>query len=257
MNSQNEAAARQFGPQAQAYVSSTVHSGGPDLERLEAIARELPSARVLDLGCGGGHASYRVAPHVGEVVACDLSGEMLEAVAAEASRRGLTNIAVVQAAAERLPFDDRAFDLVTCRLTAHHWGDLDAGLREVRRVLRPGGRAVVIDVVAPGLPAADTHLQAVELLRDTSHVRDYGMDEWTGSLHRAGLRVVRVATHRLFMEFRSWVERMNTPGVHVEAIRSLQAGATASVREALGIMEDGSFHINVAMFEVEARSDQA
>ena len=69
MTSQNEAAARQFGPQAQAYVASSVHSAGPDLERLGAIACDMPAARVLDLGCGGGHAAYRIAPHVREVVA--------------------------------------------------------------------------------------------------------------------------------------------------------------------------------------------
>ena len=70
---------RQFGPRAQAYVTSAVHSGGPDLDRLEAIARERPDARVLDLGCGGGHVSYRMAPHVSAVVACDLSADMLAA----------------------------------------------------------------------------------------------------------------------------------------------------------------------------------
>ncbi|WP_449470596.1 class I SAM-dependent methyltransferase [Sphingobium chungangianum] len=257
MTSQNEAAARQFGPQAQAYVASSVHSAGPDLERLEAIARDMPAARVLDLGCGGGHAAYRIAPHVHEVVACDLSAEMLAAVAAEAARRGLTNITVELAAAERLPFSDDAFDFVACRLTAHHWGDLDAGLREVCRVLRAGGKAVVIDVVAPGLPAADTHLQAIELLRDTSHVRDYRMDEWMGALERAGLHILGAAKHWLPMEFASWVARMKTPEANVAAIRALQSGATAAVREILDIAEDGSFRIEVAMFELEARRAQA
>lgn len=257
MPSQNEAAAGQFGPQAQAYVSSPVHATGPDLERLESIAREMPGARALDLGCGGGHVAYRIAPHVGEVVACDLSGEMLGAVTAEAARRGLGNIAVEQSAAERLPFPDGAFDLVACRLTAHHWGDLDAGLREAHRVLRPGGRAIVIDVIAPALPAADTHLQAIELLRDTSHVRDYRVDEWTSALGRAGLNLRSVAKHRLFMDLTSWVERMQTPDSHIAAIRSLQSGTTAEVREVLGIQDDGSFWIEVAVFELEARSGHA
>lgn len=257
MPSQNEAVARQFGPQAQAYVASTVHAVGPDLERLEAIVRKMPGTRVLDLGCGGGHAAYRIAPHVREVVACDLSGDMLAAVAAEAVRRRLTNIAVEQAAAERLPFTDGAFDVVACRLTAHHWGDLDAGLREIRRVLRPCGKAVVIDVVAPGLPAADTHLQAIELLRDTSHVRDYRMGEWIGALERAGLSIIGIAKHCLPMEFASWVARMKTPELNVAAIKALQTGATARVREVLGITDDGSFRIEVAMFELEARQAQA
>jgi 2-polyprenyl-3-methyl-5-hydroxy-6-metoxy-1,4-benzoquinol methylase len=55
---------RQFGPQAQSYVTSAVHASGPDLDRIDAIAREHACGRALDLGCGGGHVSYRIAPHM-------------------------------------------------------------------------------------------------------------------------------------------------------------------------------------------------
>lgn len=243
---------RQFGPRAQAYVTSAAHSGGPDLDRLEAIARERPDARVLDLGCGGGHVSYRMAPHVSAVVACDLSADMLAAVASEAARRGIVNIETRQAAAERLPFDDGAFDMLACRLSAHHWHDLDAGLREARRVLRAGAPAIVIDVVSPAHPALDTHLQAVELLRDPSHVRDYRIDDWCAALGRAGFELKRAATHDLPMAFASWTERMRTPQTHVEAIRSLQTGASEQVRRGFDIREDGSFTIRIATFELEA-----
>lgn len=248
----NDIVDRQFGPQAAAYVSSSTHSSGPDLDRLSAIAAVHPDARVLDLGCGGGHAAYRVAPHVAEVVACDLSGEMIAAVAAEAQRRGLANIAVQKAAAERLPFVTAEFDMVVCRMSAHHWQDLEAGLREARRVLKPGAPAVFIDVVSPAHPALDTHLQAVELLRDTSHVRDYRVEEWTAALARSGFAVRGLATHALPMEFAAWVERMRTPAPHVAAIRSLQTCASEAVREAFAIQDDGSFSITVGTFELEA-----
>ena len=62
---------------------------------------------------------------------------MLDAVAATAAERGLTNITVRQAAAEHLPFADAHFDIVLCRFTTHHWQDMEAGLREARRVLKP------------------------------------------------------------------------------------------------------------------------
>ena len=78
---------------------------------------------------------------------------------------------------------DGAFDFLACRYSAHHWRDLDAGLRQARRVLRPNAAAVFIDAVSPGAPLLDTHLQAVELLRDTSHVRDYSVAEWTAAIH--------------------------------------------------------------------------
>ena len=119
-----------------------------------------PQARVLDLGCGGGHVSYHVAPHVHEVVAYDLSPEMLDVVARAAVERGLGNIATRQGVAELLPFADASFDFVLSRFSAHHWRDFDAGLREAARVLKPGGTAAFVDCISPGPPLLDTFFQA-------------------------------------------------------------------------------------------------
>ena len=140
------------------------------------------------MGCGGGHVSYRVAPHVGEVVACDLTPDMLAHVKRTASERRLDNIRVQQGAAERLPFANASFDILLCRYTAHHWRDLEAGLREARRVLKTGGRAVFADAIAPADPLLDTHLQTIELLRDPSHVRNYSAAEWIAALGGSAFR---------------------------------------------------------------------
>lgn len=250
--SQHDIAESQFGARADAYVTSAVHAVGEDLDRVERIAAHYPAARALDLGTGGGHIAYRIAPHVASVVACDLSAGMLSAVAAEAARRGIGNITTRQAPAERLPFADAAFDFLACRMTTHHWQDMDAGLREARRVLTADAPAIFIDVVSPAHPMLDTHLQAVELLRDTSHVRDYRMDEWTSALGRAGFVVQAAHVHDLRLSFASWVERMRTPDAHVAAIRSLQAAATDMVQNAFAIAPDGSFTIQIATFETRA-----
>jgi ubiquinone/menaquinone biosynthesis C-methylase UbiE len=100
----------QFGARAAAYLSSAVHAQGQDLESLADLVRGRQQARVLDLGCGAGHVSFHVAPHVREVVAYDLSPEMLDVVARAATQRGLTNIVTQAGAAERLPFADASFD---------------------------------------------------------------------------------------------------------------------------------------------------
>jgi ubiquinone/menaquinone biosynthesis C-methylase UbiE len=241
--------AAQFGPQATAYITSAVHAQGDDLRQLAEIVGAGPRGRALDLGCGGGHVSFHVAPHVAEVVAYDLSAEMLAAVTAGARERGLDNVVTVQGAAEALPFPDGSFDAVLSRYSAHHWDDLDAGLREARRVLRAGGRAVFVDVVTPGSPLRDTFLQSIELLRDPSHVRNYTVDEWHRTLRAAGF-VPHVPTlRRVRLDFSAWIARMRTPETHVRAIRSLQGLASHELVDAFAIEPDGTFTVDAMTLE--------
>lgn len=241
-----------FGPRAQAYVASTVHAAGADLARMaEAVAARSP-ARVLDLGTGGGHVAYAIAPHAGEVIASDLAPAMLQAVEAEAARRGLANVVTARAAAEALPFVDAHFDAVTSRFSAHHWTSLSRGLAEARRVTGRGALALFADVIAPPLALADTHLQAVELLRDPSHARDYTLAEWTTALAQAGFAVTALTPGRLRMDFAEWTARMGTPPALAAAIRTLQDGAPAEVRAHFAIEDDGSFVIDTVLIEAVA-----
>jgi SAM-dependent methyltransferase len=242
----------QFGARAGAYLTSVVHATGDDLARLAEIARERPQARVLDLGCGGGHVVFAVAPHVREIVAYDLSPEMLDVVARAARERGLANVKTQHGMAERLPFADASFDTVMSRYSAHHWRDFQAGLVEAARVLKPGGVAAFVDSVSPGTPLPDTFLQAIELLRDPSHVRSYARAEWEAALARAGLAVTATRRHRVRLVFKTWVERMATPTVQVDAIRALQGAMSEEVRRHFETEPDGSFTIDVAAFEAKA-----
>ena len=235
----------QFGARADAYLTSAVHAQGPDLEALAALVAGKSEANVLDLGCGGGHVGFAVARHVREVVAYDLSRDMLAVVAKAARERGFGNLSTQHGVAEKLPFAEASFDFVMSRYSAHHWRDLDLALREAARVLKPGGTAAFVDTVAPGLPLLDTFLQTVELLRDPSHVRDYSRGEWLAAIGRAGLNAGRASEHRVRLEIKSWLERMRTPPVQADAIRALEAVMSASVAQHFAIEADGSFTIDV------------
>ncbi len=240
---------RQFGQSASAYLTSTAHAQGADLQRLPQLLQGQHEASVLDIGCGAGHVSFAVAPYVAQVTAYDLSPQMLDVVAQEAARRGLHNIALRQGVVERLPFADAAFDHVLTRFSAHHWSDLPAALKEVRRVLKPGGRFIAIDVMAPSQPLFDTHLQCVELLRDVSHVRNYSHAQWEQHLHVAGFAIDAHSQWKLPLEFTAWVTRMQTPPERVAVIRGLLANAPQEVRDYLQLQPDGSFSLDVVMFE--------
>lgn len=240
----------QFGPQASAYLTSANHAQGADLEQLVAIVRAHPGAQVLDLGCGAGHVSFLTAPHAARVVAYDLSADMLGVVAGEAAKRGLTNVDTQLGAAESLPFGNASFDLVFSRYSAHHWADVGAALREMRRVLKPGGRVVICDVASTGQPLFDTYLQAVEVLRDTSHVRDYAASEWMTMAASAGFSVASLTPRTLELDFKTWTTRMRTPVPMQVAIRALQAAMADDVRRHFKIQDDGSFTLDTLTLEL-------
>lgn len=239
---------RHYDQRAGAYLASSVHAGGADLDLIAGRIGERPAATVLDMGCGGGHVSFRLAPAVGQMVACDLSQAMLDTVAAEAVRRGFANVATMQSAAEALPFASDHFDAVVSRYSAHHWRDLAEGIRELHRVLKPGGVAIFSDLLAPEAALLDTWLQSVELLRDPSHVRNARVGEWAQILGGAGFAIEQIATGRLRLEFASWIGRTRTPDAQRLAILGLQTGASRETRRYFDVAEDGSFSVDTGIF---------
>ncbi len=243
---------QQFDGQAAAYLTSAVHADGADLDQIVLIAGGLRPEMALDLGCGGGHVSYRLSPYAGRVVAYDLSPSMVAMVAGEADRRGLTNIVARQGAVEQIPYPDQSFDLVVTRYSAHHWYDFATGLSEARRVLKKSGQAVFIDVVSPGVPLLDGWLQTLELLRDPSHVYNRSAAEWQAMVISAGFRPAERFHAKLHIDFGSWVKRMNTPAAHVTAIRSLQEKAGRDVADYFKFEADGSFTIDTMILVADA-----
>lgn len=243
--------ASQYGERANDYVSSLVHSKGADLDFIERQVMNKGYNRVLDLGCGGGHVSYRIAPHVREVVACDVTKQMLDSVRKEAENRDLPNIQTIHASAEKLPFEDKYFDAAVCRFTTHHWSDVMAALREIKRVLLPSAPAIFVDVIAPASALNDTWLQTLELLRDISHVRDYSIAEWTSLLGKAGFSLNEIKTSRLRMEYKSWIARTKTSKERTEAIQSILKAAPAEVLTHFLVEKDGSFTLDIAWLVLE------
>jgi ubiquinone/menaquinone biosynthesis C-methylase UbiE len=246
---------RQFGSTAANYLASPVHSSGADLDRLSRLAQGSRFSSALDLGCGAGHASYALARGgAHRVVAYDLSAQMLEVAAAEARARGHAQIEICAGPAERVPFPDMSFDLVVTRYSAHHWMDAFGAVREVARILKPGGTLVVIDVLAPENPLMDTVLQTVEILRDLSHVRDYRESEWRGAFEAAGFASPRVHRWKLQLEFDSWVARIQTTPARVEALKVVLDELPGEAREYFAVRRDRSFAVDSGWLEARRRS---
>ncbi len=242
MSDIRDAAQEQFGANAGAYRVSPVHAQGADLVKLAELAQQRRPRRVLDLGCGAGHASVAVAPHASEVVAFDLTPAMLQQVQILARDRGLKNVLTRQGDVQRLPFGDAEFDMLVTRYSAHHWHDPAAAVRQGFRVLAPGGMLLLSDIVAPEDPLLDTHLQTVELLRDRSHVRDWRVSEWQAMLGQAGFESEVVLRWDVHLEFASWITRLATPASRVEAIRAILDEAPDEVKAFFRVEPDYSFN---------------
>jgi ubiquinone/menaquinone biosynthesis C-methylase UbiE len=250
MRTHAQAVQEQFDPQAQAYLTSPVHAAGPDLHAARERVRRFvkPDAQVLDVGTGAGHLSFALAPAVARVVALDPSPAMLATVRAAAATRGLAQIETCEGCADALPFAAASFDLVCTRYSAHHWFDVPRALAEMHRVVKPCGFMLAIDLLGEDQPLVDTHLQSIELLRDTSHVRDRSIAEWQALLMQAGFAHIEHSTWTTRLEFAPWVKRMRTPEALITAIRMLQSGAAAEVQRTLNIEADGSFSPRTGLF---------
>jgi SAM-dependent methyltransferase len=184
---------------AEAYRRSREHSEGWDLDLLVEWSAGCKTA--LDVATGGGHVARRLREAGLEVVSSDPSPGMQPDVVCPA---------------EELPFEDASFDAVTCRLAAHHFGDVEAGIGEMARVAKE--RVLVVDNLWMG----EDDEQASRL-RDPSHVRNYPAEKWRALFAGAGLEVEEEKLGERHIEFEPWLERTGATGAEAGRIRGLLA----------------------------------
>ena len=252
---------KQFGEHAAAYATSEVHAKGASLARLVELVNPEETWRVLDIATAAGHTAFALAPHVREVVASDITPEMLPVARKLAGEKEIHNVLFELADAEQLPFAAGEFDLVTCRIAPHHFARIERFVGESRRVLRPGGLLAVVDNVVPGsdadtaegaaLRAAGDYVNRFEQLRDPSHVRCLSVEEWLTVLTEAGFTLIVAETAPKRMAFDPWVKRLGAAPDVQEEVRTLLEQAPTAAAEFFQIEADGAdlaFHLVEGIF---------
>jgi len=248
VTSVTEQVKQQFGAVAEAYVNSSFHANGPDLALLVESAGLTGNETVVDLGCGPGHTAMACARKAGRVIGIDVTPEMIVAAAALATQRGLTNVEFRVGNVESLPFVSGTVDVVTSRVSAHHYNDVAKALSEAHRVLKPGGMLLVSDTVAPEQAVLDTFFNTVEILRDPSHVRNYRGSEWMRMLKAAGFEAEMLERFPLKLDGPDWVKRMQTPPEKVAMLKQLLREANSTVRAAFEVEDEPwSFTIPIGL----------
>jgi ubiquinone/menaquinone biosynthesis C-methylase UbiE len=184
----------QFERQSANYGKSHILANTADVASALADIEVLPDSRALDVATGGGHTAIYLASRGFTVTASDISQAMLDNAERLAGERGLS-IKTRLHEAETFPYSAACYDLVTCRVAAHHFSNRESFLAEVARVLKPGGYFLLIDGSIPdGEPIAEEWIHELERLRDPSHGRFLSPGVWQDLCRRNQLHVVRCET---------------------------------------------------------------
>ncbi|MFE1743893.1 class I SAM-dependent methyltransferase [Coleofasciculus sp. H7-2] len=234
----------QFDRAADAYSTSPIFAQGHDLALMVQAGEPTSEMTVLDVGCAGGHTGFAFAPHVCEVIGIDLSQKMLTEASRQAAARSLNNVHFQEANATTLPFPNQQFDIVTCRYVAHHFPSLAPALNEVFRVLKSGGKFLVVDIISPEDSALAEFINQVEKLRDPSHGWNWMISEWQTAGESIGMPFTAMQQWQLPIDFVDWTARQQTPPEAVQQLELLLDNASLQAKSVFSILgaPQRSFH---------------
>jgi ubiquinone/menaquinone biosynthesis C-methylase UbiE len=187
----NQSIIDQFTKQAIPFSQKSQLSSAEILDLMVDACGVAPQDTVLDVACGPGITACAFAKAAARVTGIDITPAMIERAKTRQAEMGLTNLTWHVGDIQSLPFPDASFSLVVTRFSFHHVLDPKAALAEMMRVLKPGGRVMVMDAAPePGKVEAYNRM---EKLRDPSHVWAAPAEELLGMAREAGLVGVKTS----------------------------------------------------------------
>jgi ubiquinone/menaquinone biosynthesis C-methylase UbiE len=212
---------REFTRQAEAYAANPSITDRERVARLVEAVGPTSQDRVLEVATGPGYVAMAFAVFAQEVVGVDLTAAPLAIAEKMRQQHGLTNLRFELANANRLPFDDAAFDVVVCRFAFHHFVTPRHVLGEMVRACRPQGKVVVEDLMASEHPQRAAYHNRIETLRDPSHTAGLSLSQLLHMAADAGLEVETVQSHQLLQEAEQWMQNAQTPAEQAQQVRQL------------------------------------
>jgi ubiquinone/menaquinone biosynthesis C-methylase UbiE len=229
----------QFSKQAKFYSRSVTHSKGESLKLMVDWAKPKSTDIVLDIATGTGFTAFAFSPYVAKVVASDMTQAMLEQAKKLSKERNLSNIEFKLAEAESLPFDDGEFDIVTCRIAPHHFSSIEKFLSEAKRVIKSTGQILIADTSCPEDSQLGNWQNAIERLRDPSHIQNYNPSEWKSMIEDNGLVLEKInVIYSPQMVFSDWVKRSGSSEDTILELRRRFLNASSKVKRTFKIKEE-------------------
>jgi ubiquinone/menaquinone biosynthesis C-methylase UbiE len=198
----NKNIVEQFSKQAEGYTSITSHSDS--LEKLISITSASKKDTVLEVACGSGIVSCEFSKYVKSVVGIDMTQGMLDEAKKLQLKETIKNVNWQIGEAENLPYDDESFSIVISRFGFHHFLNPFKVMSEMKRVCKPGGILVVVDVALP-----DSKIEKyneMEKNRDCSHVAALSLTEFSSLFNKVGLKKLKFDFYTMQIELEEQLE---------------------------------------------------
>ena len=214
----NRQTRQQFDSQAEHYVISTAHSSSSSLDLIVELAKDSKFQIAADIGTGPGFTAFALAEFCDDMIATDITSNMLNAAANSIEKKSIDNISVGYVDAMQMSFIDNSLDLISCRTAAHHFSSLPLFLGEVYRVLKTDGVFLLSDTTTSENPFIRNWHQEMEFRRDNTHIRAPSPSEWRKEISQTGFVVQDERFTTVDMTFREWVERS---GTHKDEVKKM------------------------------------
>ncbi|WP_337860440.1 methyltransferase domain-containing protein [Ferroplasma sp.] len=196
-----------FSRNSENYANSISHAEDDDLNILIAMLSLNNDMIGLDEATGAGFTAIKLAKIIREVYALDMVENMLSETEKLAKANNLKNVIPVKGYIDSLPFEDKKFDVVTCRRAPHHFVDLNKFAIEAYRVLKENGMIGIDDMTVPRNIVDD--FNELEKIRDNSHVHAASVEEWSKILSNAGFINIKYKIYRKKVAFKQWIYPVN------------------------------------------------
>lgn len=175
---------------------------------------------VLEVAAGTCACGRSIAPHVKSVTCLDATPSMLAIGKEQAEKQNIDNIKFLTGYIEDIPYSDNTFDVVICRHAFHHFTNVDAPFKEMERVLKPGGKLVIID-----MELTDKELRKVrdkiESIRDDSHVMTLTRKDIENLYDNNNVKIIKESCSKVCVSVDAWLALTETTDQNCSRIMSL------------------------------------